>query len=206
AADRIVLPRPPWARGPLDILALSGGAAGGAFGAGVLVGLSRAGRRPRFAIVTGVSTGALIAPLAFLGPEWDDRLTEGYTGGHAARLLGLRGLAPGVEAGLYRGEALDGLIRPFIDEPLLLAVAEAHAAGRRLFVATTDLDRQAACIWDMGAIAALGAAGDRAAALALFRSVLAASASLPGLFPPRLIACQTADGVRYDEMHVDGGL
>ncbi|MBI2262753.1 MAG: patatin-like phospholipase family protein [Caulobacterales bacterium] len=190
---------------PLDILAVSGGAAGGAFGAGVLAGLTRTGRRPRFQLVTGVSTGALIAPFAFLGSAWDDRLVEAYTGGRAAALFNVRKALPGMEAGLFRARALDALIAPFIDAGLLQAVAAAHAEGRRLFVATTDLDRQEACVWDMGRIALLGGRGDAAGALALFRDVLAASASLPGLFPPRLITCES-DGQAYQEMHADGGM
>ncbi|MBN9318844.1 MAG: patatin [Caulobacterales bacterium 68-7] len=205
AADRIAAPRSIFAREPLNILALSGGAAGGAFGAGVLAGLTKAGKRPNFAIVTGVSTGALMAPLAFLGPAWDDRLADAYTGGHAARLLALRRFVPGAGPGLIRGEALDALIGAFIDDELIAGVAAAHAQGRRLFVATTDLDRQRAAIWDMGAIASRALTGDGERALHLFREVLAASASLPGLFPPRLIPCVSEEGV-YDEMHVDGGV
>ncbi|MDI1282294.1 MAG: hypothetical protein ACI9YM_002409 [Brevundimonas sp.] len=206
AADRIAPPRMPWARDPINILAVSGGAAGGAFGAGLLVGLTRVGRRPAFAVVTGISTGALIAPFAFLGPDWDERLTRAFTGGLAQRRLGLLGLIPGRRAGLYPVAALDGLIEPFIDAAVLKAVAAAHDEGRRLFVGTTDLDRQQASIWDLGAIATQGQTeGKGEAALALFRTVLAASASLPGLFPPRLIACESG-GEIYHEMHVDGGV
>jgi hypothetical protein len=201
AADHLALPRSPWSRQDFNILAISGGAAGGAFGAGVLVGLSQAGVRPHFAIVTGVSTGALMAPFAFLGSAWDDRLTDAYTGGHAARLLSFRRLAPAFGEGVLRGEALEGLIDPYVDEAMLAAIAREHALGRRLLVATTDLDSQKSCIWDMGAIATRG--GERA--LTLFRDILAASASLPGLFPPRRFACE-ADGVAYEEMHVDGGV
>jgi hypothetical protein len=200
AADRMGVPQPGMASN-CNILAISGGAAGGAFGAGVLVGLSRAGRRPKFEIVTGVSTGALMAPFAFLGSDWDDRLTEAYTGGHAASLWSLARLAPTLDGGLLRPAALDALIHPFIDAELVAAVAREHALGRRLLVATTDLDTESACIWDMGQIASRG--GERA--LALFRQVLAASASLPGLFPPRRFATE-ADGVAYEEMHVDGGV
>lgn len=199
AADRLALPRSPWSSEPFNILAVSGGAAGGAYGAGLLVGLTQAGCRPRFSIVTGVSTGALIAPFAFLGPEWDERLREAYTGGHAERLLSLRGLGSG--AGLFRTDTLESLIYPFVDEKLLAAVAAEHVQGRRLLVATTDLDRQQTCIWDMGAIAARG----DESAVTLFRDVLVASASLPGLFPPKLLPT-SADGELYEEMHVDGGV
>lgn len=201
AADHLALPRSAWSRQGFDILAISGGAAGGAFGAGVLVGLTQAGARPSFAIVTGVSTGALMAPFAFLGPAWDDRLAEAYTGGRAAHLLSFRRLGPALGEGVFRAEALEALIAPYVDEDLLAAVAREHALGRRLLVATTDLDRQQSCIWDMGAIATRGGSD----AVALFRDVLAASASLPGLFPPKRFACE-ADGVAYEEMHVDGGV
>ena len=158
--------------GDFDILAISGGAAGGAFGAGVLIGLTRAGRRPRFELVTGVSTGALIAPFAFLGSRWDRRLREAYTGGHAQAALGIKGLSLTLDGGLFQPAALERLVYPFIDDELVAAVAVEHRLGRRLLVATTDLDRQQPCIWDMGAIALRG--GPQATMM--FREVLIASA------------------------------
>jgi hypothetical protein len=201
AAERLAIPRLGGDRSAFSILAISGGAAGGAFGAGSLVGLSRAGTRPDFAIVTGVSTGALMAPFAFLGSAWDDRLTDAYKGGYAERLWSLTRLASTLDGGLPRPEALDSLIDPFVDANMVAAVAREHALGRRLLVATTNLDTEQACIWDMGEIASKGGAP----ALALFRKVLAASATLPGLFPPRRFPCE-ADGANYEEMHVDGGV
>jgi hypothetical protein len=205
-ADRLAPPRSLLGRDDFNILALSGGAAGGAFGAGALVGLGKAGTRPDFAIVTGVSTGALIAPLAFLGSAWDARLTDAYVGGHASDLLSLRRLGPTMGPSLFRGDSLDGLVAPFIDAEMIEAVAVEHARGRRLLIATTNLDSQKATIWDMGAIATQG--GE--AAVKLFRDVLVASATLPGLFPPKLIDVEVADGeggmTRYQEMHVDGGV
>jgi hypothetical protein len=205
-ADRLAPLRPLLGRDDFNILALSGGAAGGAFGAGALVGLSKAGTRPQFAIVTGVSTGALIAPFAFLGSEWDERLTDAYVGGHASDLLSLRRLGPTMGPSLFRGDSLDGLVARFIDEPMIEAVAHEHARGRRLLIATTNLDSQKATIWDMGAIASQG--GE--AAVKLFRDVLVASATLPGLFPPKLIDVEAPDGeggvARHQEMHVDGGV
>jgi predicted acylesterase/phospholipase RssA len=205
-ADRLAPLRPLLGREDFNILALSGGAAGGAFGAGALVGLTKAGTRPEFAIVTGVSTGALIAPLAFLGSAWDDRLADAYVGGHAAELMSFRRLGPTLGPSLFRGDSLDGLVAPFIDLPLIEAVAREHAKGRRLLIATTNLDSQKAAIWDMGAIATQG--GETA--VKLFRDVLVASATLPGLFPPKLIDVEAPDGeggvVRYQEMHADGGI
>jgi hypothetical protein len=182
----------------LKVLALSGGGAGGAFGAGALVGLTEAGTRPTFDVVTGVSTGALIAPFAFLGPDWDHRLTEAYAGGGASQLLSLRSLRPGLS--LYASEPLSTLVRRYVDEPLMEAVRQAHREGRRLFIATANLDTESSSIWDMGAIA--GRSGE--AALQLFIDVMIASASLPGVFPPKMIAVES-DGEGFAEMHVDGG-
>jgi hypothetical protein len=205
-ADRLAPLRPLLGRDDFNILALSGGAAGGAFGAGALIGLSKAGTRPEFAIVTGVSTGALIAPFAFLGPEWDDRLADAYVGGHAADLLSFKRLGPGLGPSLFRGDSLDGLVSPFIDLDMIEAVAREHARGRRLLIATTNLDSQKVTIWDMGAIATRGGED----AVRLFREVLVASATLPGLFPPKLIDVEAPDGhggmTHYQEMHADGGI
>jgi hypothetical protein len=183
---------------PMRVLALSGGGAGGAFGAGALAGLSRSGRRPVFDMVTGVSTGALLAPFGSVGAAWDDRLRAAYADGGASDLLTLRGLRPG--PGIYGTEPLADLVGEFVDADLLRAVAEGHAEGRRLLVATTNLDAEQLNIWDMGAIAA----SDGPGALQLFRDVLAASASLPGLFSPRLITVES-EGRTSQEMHVDGG-
>lgn len=182
----------------LKVLVLSGGGAGGAFGAGALVGLSQAAARPTFDVVTGVSTGAFIAPFAFLGADWDARLAQAYCDGAASKLLSLSALRPGVS--LFGGETLDALVEGFIDRPLVDAVAQAYGEGRRLFVATANLDTETTSIWDMGAIAQRGGP----AALALFRDILVASASLPGLFPPKMIPVES-HGRRYEEMHVDGG-
>ena len=201
AADRLSIPRSSGDGRDFDILAISGGAAGGAFGAGVLIGLSRVGRRPRFELVTGVSTGALIAPFAFLGPQWDHRLRDAYTGGYAQAALGIKGLSLTLDGGLFQPAALERLVYPFIDDELVAAVAVEHRLGRRLLVATTDLDRQQPCIWDMGAIALRG--GPQATMM--FREVLIASASLPGLFPPRRFEVE-AGGRLYEELHVDGGV
>jgi len=201
AADRLAPLRSLIGRDEFNILALSGGAAGGAYGAGVLAGLSKSGRRPDFAIVTGVSTGALSAPMAFLGSAWDDRLTDAYVGGHATELLSLRRLAPALGPSIFKGESLDALVETFVDQEMVEAVAIEHAKGRRLLIATTNLDSQRAVVWDLGEIATHG--GEEA--LKLFRTLLVASASVPGIFPPKLIDVQANDHA-YQEMHVDGGV
>lgn len=187
--------------GRRDIVALSGGGSNGAFAAGLMTGWTASGTRPDIEVVTGVSTGALAAPFVFLGSDWDDELTEAYTGGAASDLLQYQGVGALFGSGVYRGEPLRDLIENYIDDRVLQAVAVEAAKGRMLLVATTDLDSQRGVVWDMGAIAQRG--GPQA--LALFRLVLIASAAVPGAFPPVLIPSETA-GYRFEEMHVDGGV
>ena len=189
-------------RMPLTYLALSGGGAYGAYGAGVLNGWTAAGTRPEFTFVSGVSTGALIAPFAFLGPSYDAKLRDFYTSGVAESLLDSPDLLNVVfGSSLFGGRRLRELIARSVDDAMLAAVAAEHANGRRLFVVTTNLDSQRAVIWDMGRIASSGSPQ----ALTLFRDVLAASASVPGVFPPLLIDAE-ANGRRFEEMHVDGSV
>jgi len=184
--------------GIVRALVLSGGGAGGAFGAGALVGLSRRHERPQYDLVTGVSAGALIAPFAFLGPKWDSQLTEAFTSGRGER-MSLGGLLAVPFGARRRSAALSSLVDHYVTSDLIKAVAEETASGRLLWVATTDLDKEETVIWDLGAIAARGGEPARK----LFRDVLVASASIPGVFDPVLIHVQEA-GVSYDEMHVDG--
>jgi hypothetical protein len=187
--------------GRLDFIALSGGGSNGAFTAGLMKGWTETGERPDFEVVTGVSTGALAAPFVFLGPDYDDELADAYTGGAAAGLLQPQGLAALVGSGIYRAEPLRALVERYVDEALLAAVAAEYAKGRVLLVATTDLDSQRGVSWDLGAIATQASPE----ALALFRDVLIASASIPGAFPPVLIPSDNA-GLAFEEMHVDGGV
>lgn len=184
------------------ILALSGGGANGAWGAGVLVGWSNSGERPAFGVVTGVSTGALTAPFAFLGPTWDGRLESAYTDGGTRGLLSWRSFAAFFAPSLFSPADLRELVERHVTPELLAAIAVEHAGGRRLLVATTDLDAQETVIWDMGMVASLG--GEQG--LVLFRDVLIASASIPGIFPPVLIAGLDEQGRVVQTMHVDGGV
>ena len=184
---------------PFSILALSGGGADGAFGAGALVGLTRAGARPQFSVVTGVSAGALLAPYAYLGPEWDQQLIDAYTNGRAEHLLQPRGLGVIFDSSMYRGEPLEQLVDHYLSDALVEAVAREAASGRLLLVATTNVDTGETVVWDLGSIALNG--GLRAKAL--FRDVLVASASVPGMFPPVIIRVQD-DWGDYSEAHVDG--
>ncbi len=184
-----------------NLLVISGGGADGAFGAGLLNGWSKSGTRPKFVIVTGVSTGALMAPFAFLGPAYDRQIKEIYTKYSTQDILRSRVLA-GLLGGpsVSSSEPLAELIAKYVTKKLLHKIAVEHQKGRRLLVGTTNLDAQRAVIWNMGQIASLGT--DKA--LKLFRKVLLASASIPGIFPPVLIDVNV-NGKRLQELHVDGG-
>jgi predicted acylesterase/phospholipase RssA len=186
---------------PLTILALSGGGAEGAYGAGFLKGWSQTGRRPRFDIVTGTSVGALMAPFAFLGSEYDAALDAVFAGGIAENLLQVDGLNGLTGAGVYKTDPLKDLIARYANAELLDAIAQEYHKGRLLLVETTNLDTQRSSIWNMGAIAASNAPGR----LLLFRSILLASTSIPGLFAPTFIDIEV-NGAHFSEMHVDGGV
>jgi hypothetical protein len=185
-----------------SILAMSGGGANGAYGAGVIVGWTETGHRPDFDVVTGISTGALAAPFAFLGPAWDGALKRVYTDGGTQNLFSWRNFAAFFAPSLFSPTSLRKLVDANITPELMRQVAVENAKGRRLLVVTTNLDAQETVIWDMGALAARG---DHAALL-LFRRILLASSSIPGVFPPVLIAGRGPDGAVVDQMHVDGGV
>ncbi len=183
-------------------LAISGGGADGAFGAGLLVGWTAQGTRPEFTVVTGISTGALIAPFAFLGPKYDGVLRKVYTELSTADLVERRGLLD-----ILRNDSvastrpLRKLIEQYIDDAVIAELAAEHGRGRSLLIGTTNLDAARPVTWSIGRIAASGAPK----AKELIHDVILASASIPGVFPPVKIEVE-ADGRKYDELHVDGGV
>lgn len=186
---------------PVSFLAVSGGGDNGAFGAGLLKGWTEHGSRPVFKAVTGVSTGALIAPLAFLGSAYDDTLAEAYTAITKADIFEDRGLLAAIfDDALADTFPMSKMIERFVTQELLDAIAVEYEKGRLLFVGTTDLDARRPIVWNMTAIAA----SESPDALPLFRKILLASAAVPGAFPPVMIDVEV-DGKRYQEMHVDGG-
>jgi predicted acylesterase/phospholipase RssA len=186
----------------MSVLVLSGGGSNGAFGAGFLKGWSETGNRPTFKLVTGISTGALIAPYAFLGPDHDDELEDVFTNVTNKDIYRIRNpLTVLKKDSLARTDPLALRLETVIDANILEAIASEHRRGRRLYVGTTNLDAQRFVVWNMGAIAASGRPGS----LELFRQVLLASASIPVAFPPVYIEVEV-DGRRFDEMHVDGGV
>lgn len=190
------------ADGKLTVLALSGGGANGAYGAGLIYGWSEAGNRPQFDIVTGISTGALAAPFAFLGPQWDEELKEAYTSKQTENLINFRSFSAMFNPSLFSSKHLESLVDSYASFELMRAVAAEHAKGRRLLVATTNLDTQQTVVWDMGVIATRGDEDARQ----LFKQILVASASIPGVFPPVLLPGMTESGQAIAEMHVDGGV
>lgn len=186
---------------PADFLTISGGGGDGAFGAGLLTGWSDSGRRPEFKLVTGISTGALIAPFAFLGPQYDPILKETYTQVSDQDIFRQRNFT----AALWNDAMADTapmaeMVKRYVTRDLLDAIAAEYAKGRLLIIGTTNLDSREPVYWNMGAIAA----SRDPRALELFRKVVLASAAIPGAFPPVMIDV-TVDGVAYQEMHVDGG-
>jgi len=185
-----------------DVLAISGGGADGAFGAGLLCGWTEHGDRPQFKLVTGISTGSLIAPFAFLGPDYDARLKEVYTTITTKNIYRVRSLLKMLWSDSITDTwPLAELAAKSMDDDMLRAIAAEHQKGRRLFVGTTNLDTQRLSIWDMGAIASVGTPE----AYKLFRRILLASASIPVMFPPIYLEVEAA-GHKYDEVHVDGGV
>lgn len=190
---------PPTAELPtLDLLAISGGGENGAFGAGLLTAWRD---RPEFFLVTGVSTGALSAPFAFIGPAGDAGLRRVYTDITLADVLVQRSLLAAVlDDGLVDTSPLFRTISRELDDAMLAAIAQGYREGRLLLVGTTNLDVQTPVIWNIGAIAASG----HPQAAETIRKVLLASAAIPGAFPPVLFDV-TVDGVRHQELHVDGG-
>ena len=185
------------ATGP-RVLALSGGGEDGAFGAGALVGWTARGDRPDFDLVTGISTGALIAPFAFMGQDYDDVLTQVFTQMDASDIMRLRPFQAVFSDALYDTTPLAELIAEFTPPAFLQAVAKRYAAGNDLLVVTSELNSARASVWDMGAIAQAGQYD-------LFRSIMRASAALPGLFPPVNLSFES-NGKTYSETHIDGGV
>ncbi len=185
-----------------NLLALSGGGSKGAFGAGILVGWSESGTRPVFDLVTGISTGALIAPFAFLGSEYDTQLKEIFTQYSTKDLVIKRGRINGLLSdAILDSSPLRALIAQYINDDVVKAIAEEFRNGRELTIGTTNLDAQRPVLWEISRIAASGAPN----AKDLIHDIILASASIPVAFPPVLIEVE-ANGEHYDEIHVDGGI
>ena len=191
-------------RGPLapgNFLAISGGGEDGAFGAGLLIGWTQTGTRPEFNVVTGVSTGALTAPFAFLGPKYDEQLKAVYTTTDAKDVYKERGfLAALFEDALADNTPLQKMVAKYVTAEMLKEIAVEYGKGRSLLIGTTNIDARRPVLWNIGKIAASG----NPKALELVRKILIASAAVPAAFPPTMIDVYV-NGKHYQEMHVDGG-
>src|SRR4051812_2932754 len=185
----------------LDLLGISGGGENGAFGAGLLNGWTERGNRPTFFLVTGISTGALSAPFAFLGSARDGQLKSVYTDITLADVIVQRGITAAIwNDGMADNTPLFRTISRYIDEPLLAEIGQAYDSGRLLLIGTSNLDAQMPVIWNIGAIAKSG----HPKALDTIRRILLASSAIPGAFSPVLFDV-TLDGQPFQELHVDGG-
>ena len=187
---------------PANYLSLSGGGDDGAYGAGLLIGWSERGDRPKFNLVTGISTGALIAPFAFMGKEYDPVLRHVYTQIGPQDIFIERGFISGIMGdGLSDTTPLYQLISKFVDEEFLKKIAYEYSVNSRwLLIVTTNLDAGVPVVWNMGKIASIGTPES----LELFRKIMLASASIPGAFSPVMFDFEVA-GKNFQEMHVDGG-
>jgi predicted acylesterase/phospholipase RssA len=185
----------------LQLLAISGGGENGAFGAGLLCGWTEHGGRPIFELVTGISAGSLIAPFAYLGPDYDPQLSTVYTQLTPEKVLTKRGFTAALfDDALTDNQPLFKTISNYMTDEIVVAMGKAYDQGRLLLVASTDLDAQQPVFWNIGAIAR----SSHPQARDTICRILLASAAMPGIFPPSMIDV-TFDGKRYQEMHVDGG-
>ncbi|MDD5237438.1 MAG: patatin-like phospholipase family protein [Candidatus Omnitrophica bacterium] len=184
------------------VLAVSAGGPNGAYGAGFLKGWSKEGSRPLFKIITGVSSGAIIAICAFLGKDYDDQLEKFFTTMSTKDIMKQNNLFSILFGSSFMSPApLVKKISAIVDEKLIARVAEEHRRGRRLFIGTVNLDAQEFVVWDMGALACKGGPDS----VKMFRKILLASSAMPMMFPPIYFEVSSATGELYDEMHVDGG-
>ena len=187
---------------PVSYLAISGGGDDGAYGAGFLNGWSQTGRRPQFKLVTGVSTGALTAPFAFLGKDYDPEIKFLYTSVSQKDILARRNLLAAVFGDAMADTTpLYHLIKKYVTQDMLDRIATEYGKGRLLFIGTVDLDSERPVVWNITKIAASHSPGS----LELVHKILRASAAIPGAFPPVMVNVQ-ADGRSYSEMHVDGSV
>jgi predicted acylesterase/phospholipase RssA len=190
-----------FAERPHHYLALSGGGSNGAYGAGFVNGWTAAGTRPEFNLVTGISIGAVIAPFAFLGSEYDDLLKSLFTEHSTETMVKKRGLfAIFRHASVFDISQLRELLKELVTQEVVDKIGVEYLAGRFLYIGTTNLDAERPVIWSIGRIAASG----DPRALSLIREIIVASAAIGATFPPIIFEVE-ANGETYDELHVDGG-
>jgi len=185
----------------LDILAISGGGSNGAYGAGVVYGWAKAGHRPNFDVITGISTGALIAILTFAGPQYDEQLKELYTEQTNQKVYRKKGVISGLFSDSYfDNKPFKRQIQKVVNASLLDVIAQEYRKGRRLYIGTTNLDAGKLVVWDIGKLAA----SDRPNKVLRTQKIIRASASVPGFFKPVYI--KPRNGIEVRQAHVDGSV
>lgn len=209
----------------INVLALSGGGDDGAYGAGFLCGLKHQNKLPRFKLVTGISTGAMIAPFAFVGDDHCFEIISNlYTTIKPVQIFKFKSPFK-----LFRTDSvaqtkpLKKMLDKYVDEDLVRKIAIEHQKGKRLYIQTTSLDAQRPVIWDIGAIATNAIGGNISNAISeskiqLIRNIMLASAAIPVFFPPVYIETAFSTNIYasksevektmpvFPEMHVDGGV
>jgi hypothetical protein len=184
-----------------NILSLSGGGSFGAFSAGIVCGWTAKGDRPNFDVVTGISTGALIAPFAFLGPAYDDQLKKFYTTLTDKDLYKMKPVRGLFRESLADNSPLAEQVDRVLSQQVITEIALEHQKGRRLYIGTTAAESKQFVVWDIGAIASRGRCEDRE----LIKQILLGSSAIPGVFPPQHISVDV-DGTCVTERHIDGGV
>jgi hypothetical protein len=189
-------PAPP----QIDILIISGGGDWGAFGAGFLKGWGRVPpgpmAKPAFDAVTGVSTGALIAPFAFLGDEQSIDTIEGLHRNPKKDWVKQRWPLYFLPSNMSFAEVpgLEREMREIVTLALVRRIAEAGRDGRILAVNTTNVDDGSQRVWNLVVEAQRAVETDDVDRI---HRIMLASAGIPGAFPFRVI---------NDELYVDGGV
>ena len=186
---------------PKEVMILSGGGQYAAYNAGLIIGWTKSGTRPKFDVVTGISSGALVAGYVFLGDKYDPNLQQFFTTTRDKDLFVYRPVVELLRNGsLANPKRLEEFIERETNECFLFDLREAHKEGRRLYIGTMDVRTRRLVIWDVGAIAC----SDRPDAAQLVRKVFLAAGSIPGLLPAVQFDVEV-NGVRYTEEHCDGG-
>ncbi len=185
-----------------NVLVLSGGGPRGAYGAGVINGLKDKGELPEFSLITGVSAGALIAPFVFVGGDKYDELKTVMLGLNDDMMLGGTSIFKILFGDAFsEGDNFYKMVQKTFDDEFIEEIAKAHRSGKRMLIGTTHFDSGRQMIWNVGRIAT----SDLPNRNDIIHQVLAASSSIPGVFPPQFIPVEY-NGQALEEMHVDGGL
>ena len=186
---------------PFNILTLTGGGSRGAFGTGLLIGWGEKGTMPNFDIVTGISTGAVMAPFIFLGKDELKKVEYFYTKMNTDEVFTSSLLHIFGYGYMMNAKPLKALFAKTFDKAFLDKIAKEYKNGRRLYIGTTNIDTGQLTVWDMGAIAS----SSRPDKYQRFCDIIYASSALPIYLPPQYMQVNI-DDKKYYQMHIDGGI